>query len=281
LITTEGKVYIKRYLAGWVPRMASSMAFGVGGKVEEADDKRLQFEIGRADIAITSYDFVNDKIVFKAPLPDEFEGIIYEIGLFSQEKNALSGDYASMLIADFDPDTEDWVDPVSGNTSTYNSTNTRIGSESLRLVATAGNTSRALLQGISYDFSGNTTADRFLLAYNVSSNVASIELRLKNDDANYFTISYSPAAGYRVNGLTIGTATITGSPDWSEINMIEVRVTATGGGTATVDFDGIRIEDTDTPNPEYVMVSRELLSTPFVKEAGRIQAIEFTLDVAV
>jgi hypothetical protein len=101
------------------------------------------------------------------------------------------------------------------------------------------------------------------------------------DESNFFCFTFAPTAGYRFMNAPISAATITGVPDWGSINMLELSVTAASTGAATVDFDGLRIEDLDTPNPEYVMVSRELLTTPFVKQAGRIQAIEFALDVAI
>jgi hypothetical protein len=257
------------------------LAFGIGDKVEDVLDRKLQFEIGRADITVTAYDFVNNQLVFKAPLPDDLEGTVYEIALFSQETNSLAGDFGSVLLTSFDSDEEDWIDPTSGAASAFSTTNTRVGADSLRLVATASTTTRSVLEGVAFDFSGNTSADKFVLACNVSANVSNVKLLLKTDNSNYYTITYTPAAGYRFSGQSLGSAVPTGSPDWEDINMMEVQVTATSGGSATIDFDGIRIEDTDTPNPEYVMVSRELLSVPFVKDSGRIQAIEFAINVSV
>jgi hypothetical protein len=281
VITDEGRVYIKRYLAGWTPRIAASLAYGVGDTAESSAQKKLQFEIGRADIAITAYDFINNKLVFKAQLPDDAFGSIREIGLFSMERNALAGDGDSRLITSFDSGTENWINPATGLSSSWSTTNTRIGDDSLSLSVAASGSITAQLDGLGLDFSDNSSADRFTTAANISANVASVQVKFYTDSSNYYTITHNPTAGYRFMNYAMSAAVPTGSPSWSNINMITYTLTATSGGTATVDLDGLRLEDTDTPNPEYVMVAREVLPTPFLKEAGRSQAIEFAIDVSI
>jgi hypothetical protein len=280
VITDEGKIYIKRYLAGWVPTMANSMAFGVGDNPEVANEKKLNFEIGRTNIAVRSYDFVNDKLIFKAPLPEGIAGTIYEVALYSQEKNSLAGDYGSQLLTTFESD-DDWINPVNGNSATFSTANTRIGNDSVSLTAAASATTRARLEGISMDFSGSTMADRFMLSMNVSTNTSAVDLKFMTDNSNYYTFTFNPASGYRIQGKTLGTSVSTGNPNWSDINMLELSLTATSGGTSTLDLDGLRIEDLDSPNPEYIMIAREVLGTPFVKEENRIQDIEFAINVSL
>lgn len=281
MITTEGKLHIKRYLAGWVPRIASSISFGVGGKPEEVGDTALQFETDRADIHLVSYDFVNNKLVFKATVPESYAGTIYEIGLYSHRKNNNT-EYGSRILIDFDSVTERWYILGTGAEPTYTATNARVGTTTLELGAAASATTTARLEGIFLDMTGYSAADKFALAYQVVGNVSSLRFRLMTDATNYYEFDLgAPAAGYRVDSVTKGSATVTGTPAWEQINMAEVVLTATGGGTSTVRLDGLRIEDVDTPNPDYVMVSRELLATPYVKEAGRSQSIEFALDVSV
>jgi hypothetical protein len=268
-------------MAGWVPRIASSIAYGIGDKAEVSSDKKLQFEIGRADITITGYDFVTNKLIFKAPLPDDYDGKIHEVGLFSMEKNALAGNGDSRLISTFDSSTEEWINVATGLGATFDGSNTRVGDDSLRLSAAASGTSSAILDGIGLDLSENTSADRFTIAANVSANVSSLKLDLMTETTDYYTLTFAPTAGYRFMSAPMSAAVATGSPSWDSINMIQLRLVATAGGTATVDLDGLRLEDTDTPNPEYIMVGRELLVAPFTKEAGRSQAIEFAIDVSV
>jgi hypothetical protein len=81
--------------------------------------------------------------------------------------------------------------------------------------------------------------------------------------------------------LPKSSAVATGAPTWESITQLRVATTSTAGGAGTVDFDSIRIEDTDTLNPDYVLVAREVLTTPYVKENGKIQDVEFTIDISI
>ena len=65
------------------------------------------------------------------------------------------------------------------------------------------------------------------------------------------------------------------SPDFSTITKIGLEVTAGSGGATVVYFDGIRINDEDTFDPTYGMISRSVLGTPLVKPSGRAVDIEY------
>src|SRR6476469_6797323 len=119
MITQQGVTYIKRYLAGFVPSMAQSIAFGLGNRAESNTDTKLQFEVERVDINLTSYDFVNNKLIFKAELPDDFQGQIYEVGLFSQPSNAVAGEFGSKMLSSFDSFDEGWTVDATGVASTF------------------------------------------------------------------------------------------------------------------------------------------------------------------
>lgn len=284
MISTEGKTYIKRYIAGLSPSIAQSIAFGIGGKAEAVGDTKLQFEVDRMDILLTSYDFVANKLIFKASLPEEFVGTIYEVALFSTPSNALAGDFDSRVISTFDSQTEDWVDVGTLLESSYSTINARIGSDSLRQAPVASGTKTDILREISMDLSGYSGADKFVLAFNNGNAFAStVRIRFMTDNTNYYDaiFSTSPTTGYQVLEVAKASANAVGTPTWANITEIRAITTATAGGAAQVDFDGLRIDDSDTVNSDYVMVSRELLSSPFVKEAGRTQEIEFALDVSV
>lgn len=276
MITTAGILHIKRYMAGEVGTIASSIALGVGTSAESTSDTALDFEFERADIILTSFDFVNNRLVFKAVLDADVAGKAYEIGLWTADADDLAGAFGSKLITGFDSLTEEWTNPV------WATTTNRIGSDSLRHAPAASTTASSTLSELFLDLLGNSGADKFLLAYNNgNANCASIQVRLQTDTANYyaFTLS-SPATGYNVAEVTKGSLTTTGSPSWDNITGVEVRTTATAGGAASVEYDGLRIEDVDTTNPDYVLVAREVI-TPYTKEEGRSQEIEFYLAVNI
>lgn len=284
MITDEGKLHIKRYLAGFVPSVARSIAFGVGGKSESAADTKLQFEVGRVDITLTSYDFVNDRVVYKAELPEEFGGTIYEAAIFSEAANNAAGQFGSRVLATFDSETETWVDFTTSTAGTYTTgVFSRIDTNSLTHTPAASQTKTDILRDILLEMSGYSGADKFVFAYNVgNANTSNIQFRFYTDTTNYFTFSLgTQTAGYKVTEVAKSTAVATGTPTWDSITSISVATVSAGTGASQVQYDGIRIEDTDTVNTSYVMVARELLPAPVTKQEGKIQEIEFALDVNV
>lgn len=284
MITTDGKLHIKRFLAGQVPAIAQSIAFGVGNRAEAVGDTKLQFEAGRVDIALTSFDFVNNRLIYKAQLPDDFAGSIYEAAIFSVASDDVAGQFGSRLLASFEDDTEDWIDPATGNSASYvTAATSRIGTASMRQAPAASASETDAMNQLALDLGGYSGNDKFVFAFNVgTANTASIRFRFMTDASNYYDFLLgAQTTGYKVVEAAKSTATVTGAPKWENITEIRVITTSTAGGASAVDFDGIRIEDSDTINPNYVMVAREMLSTPFVKEEGKIQEIEFALDVNV
>jgi len=277
MLTDEGKIIVKRYLEGAVGSIALSMALGLGNRTESATDTALQFEFERADIYITSYDYANNQLVFKALLDSDISGQIYEIGLFTLETNEAAGEFGSTLISSFDSDTEEWTGNV-----TWTSTGTRIGLDSLILTPGASTTHTVTLPEIFSDLSGNSAADKFLLAFNNgNTNANTITVRLKTDASNYYSfVISSPATGYTVYEITKGALTVTGTPSWDNITTLEVAVNSKAAGASSVTLDGLRIEDVDTTNPDYVLVARKVV-TPFTKQEGKVQEAEYRLPVTI
>jgi len=277
MITTKGKQHIKRYLAHQVSDIARSISVGVGALSENVAHTALQFEMGRSDIILVSYDYVTDKVVFKASLPQEMSGKIYEVGLWSQASSTAAGQYTSKVLTSFDSVGEVW------SAGSFQTANARLGVDALRFTPAASATVTALLTDLFLDLSGNSGADTFNVAYyNANANVANFKVRFRTDASNYYTIQItSPATGYQVSTVAKSAATVTGAPSWANITSIQVEVVAGGGGSASIDFDGLRIEDTDTIDPNYVMVAREVLGAPVTKVAGRVMDIEFSLPVTV
>lgn len=283
MITSDGKTYIKRYLAQQVSSIAQSIGFGVGDKAEAVGDTKLQFEIGRSDINLVSYDFVNNKLIYKASVPDDIGGKVYEVSLFSLPSSGSQAEFASRTLSTFDSATEFWVDATSGASATYSTTNARIGLDALRHTPAASGTKTDALKDINLDLSGYSASDKFVVALNVGNAfTSSVTARFLTDTSNYYQVSFgTPTTGYKILEATKGSATVTGAPSWANITEIRVTTNSTAGGASQIDFDGLRLEDSDTVNSDDIMVSRKLLSTPFVKVDGMTQEIEFALDVTV
>lgn len=281
MITGNGKIHIKRYLAGFVPNVVQSIAYGIGTRATAGADNRLQFETGRVNLSLTTVDMAANKIIYKAQLPEYEAGRIYEVGIYSVPADMVAGEFGSRLISSFDSDSEEWTNTSDGSPAFYSNTFSRIGEDSLRHTPGASTAQTSTLTQLSMDLEGYSGSDRFVLAFNVGNeNTAGITVRFMTDSSNYYDFNMgAQTTGYKFAEWQKADAVVTGSPNWATITQIQVITTATAAGPAQVDFDGIRVEDIDTVNPEYVMISREVLGTPYIKQEGRIQEVEFALVI--
>lgn len=283
MITTDGKQHIRRYLGGFVPVLARSIAFGIGNTAETLTNESLQIETGRADIILSTYDFVSDTIVYKATVPASWVGKIYEVALYSQDADPGVLGYGSRMITTFDSDTELWL--TGGVAATYSTVNTRVGLNSVSHTPALSATTTSNLDNLGLDFSGNSGVDEFIFALNVgNANTQQVVFRFYTDASNYYTYTVTTpvqTAGYKIINLTKASAVATGAPNWASITSIQVATTSKAAGASAVDLEAIRIEDRDSTNPDYVLISRKVLTLPFTKIAGITMDIEFSLDVTL
>jgi len=254
----------------------------LGNRAESNTDTKLQFEVERVDINLTSYDFVNNKLIFKAPIPDDFSGKIYEVGIYSLAEDPNAGELASRLITTFDSGTETWLN--AGVAATFSSSNTRVGIDSLNHTPAGSGSTTSVLSGLTLDINGFAGTDVFLFAFNLgTANTSSIRFRFLTDASNYydFTVNSGMTAGYKIVSFNKSAATVTGAPSWSNIIEIQITTNSGAGGASNVDFDAIRIQDRDSTSLDYILVARKVLTTPVTSIAVQAQDLEFTLDVSV
>lgn len=279
MITTKGKLHLKRFLSMQVGTIAGSIGFGLGAVAEDVDDTRLQFEVDRQDLRLISYDYTTDRLIFKTEIPAQYAGTIYETALYNLSVDNAGG---GRLISPFDSTGfETWL--TSGSPATFTTTGSRIGSDALSHTPPTSGTTTSSLGSLAVDLSSFLSSDEFTLASNYINNfVASTSIRMMTDASNYyeFVISHK-APGYRISNFTKGSAIVTGSPDWARITYIEVSTTATSSSSADIAYDGLRIDRTANDTSELILISREVLSTPYVKENGKSQEIEFVMDVNI
>jgi hypothetical protein len=247
---------------------------GTGLTAATLNDTALEFEFDRAPVSIVSLDLTTQKIIYKATLSRLTEGAINEIGGFSfADANEVAG---ARMITSFDPDFEAW------SVGAWQTDATKVGGEALRLTPAASATSTTALTPLTLDFSEYRSIDKFSFAWNNNnSNLSSIKWRFKTDASNYYEYTGATSVGYKVGSVAKGSMTAVGSPSWSNITIIEIAVTATAGGAASVDLDGIRIESGESSNPDYLMVSRTVLGSPILKNNKTEMEIEYSLDVSI
>jgi len=275
ILTDEGKRLILRYLAGQAAGLGEAIALGVGQTPASVSDSRLTFEVERAIVTLTNADYTGNKLVFKTTLEQELVLKIYESGLWSTTLNTSNTDNDSRLLTTFDTNTEEW------NNVSLENTIARTSADAVTVAAAANATTSTRLD-VEMDLSGYSNNDVFLLAFQkTSSNITDISLTFENETGNSFSLNKSITSlpvDYNVLSFRKGDFIANGPISWDFITKFGVDVKA-GASGGNVVLDAIRIEDTDTVNPDHVLVSRSVLSTPLVKTSIAPMDIEYVLEI--
>lgn len=295
LLTTAGKRIMASFMAGLTGRWAGAIAVGASGASVGATGTRLNYEWGRVEIDSSAVSYGqgatgSHRLIFKGTLDSSYSGKIYELGVFPQLINAGAGVGQSQNIA-FGGSDDPWQEYVTGTgwttiSTAFDTTVNRVGSDAALLTAAASTQKRYRISGISVDLSTYSTADLINFAFqNNTNNPTVLNILMATDDSNYFISSVTPATwlgtvgSYKSNTLTKANFTTVGSPDWASITSIEFQITAPGGGAVNLYLDGIRIEDTDTLNPDFALISHSVLASPVTKVAGTMLDVEYYVDV--
>jgi hypothetical protein len=285
VITKYGKRFLTSFIAGRDSFQSKSMAFGIDSTAAQDTNTRLGFEFYRTPVLFGSTDIqtLNDtstySVVYKATIPQDVSGYITEVGLYPEFKESLSS-YDSKFIADFDNQL-DWT-----NTPLITSTDARVG-EYLLSMSSNGTSAKEYKTNVqSIDLSGYSVNDTLRLAYvKNDSNLQNIIIKFYSSATDYYSVTITPESGtgYKLSAnITIDNLfsnASTANVDPSNINQIGIVVTPVSGQSTSVGLDALRVNDEDTFNPEFGLISRSVLSTPLVKLAGRQVDVEYRLDL--
>jgi hypothetical protein len=217
--------------------------------------------------------------VYKATIPQDVVGYITEVGLYPEYKESLAS-YDSKFIADFDNQL-DWT-----NAPSITTTDARVGQYLLSMSSdgTSLKEYKANIQPI--DLSGYSVNDTLKLAYvKNDANLQNIVIKLYSSTLDYYSVTIIPDSGtgykmssdIKIENLFLNASTLNVDP--SNINQIGVTITPVSGQSTTVGLDALRINDEDTFDPNFGLISRSVLSTPLVKLAGRQVDVEYRLDL--
>jgi hypothetical protein len=231
-------------------------------------------------VSLSSVDFINNRIVFKGTLNQGLTGKIYEAGLFSDATTGDSRGYNSRLLFAFGNAA---VEPWSGGT--YDATNNRLSPNALRVTASASGSSTATLNNVSLDLSGYSSSDIFKIAYRpTTAFVTNFKIRfLDADPSSYYETTIVPTGtNYQISTFNRSNLTKVGTTaDLANVAGVSLVVNASSGGTGTVDFDSMRVEDMDTLDNTNILISRTVLGTQIVKDDIVPMEVEYSLDVSV
>lgn len=311
MITKFGKRFLTSYLAGNVAFNSKDIAIGIGSTAADTNgnDTRLEFEFYRVPVTFGSIDIQTNEtgspilardgvttipayssiyyVIYKATIPQDISGVISEIGLYPGSRTSLSS-YDSKFITSFENNLN-WLNGITSPSIKYNSTSpaflSKIG-ESMVQFDVPVNTAKEYKTDISvFDISGYSSNDSITLAYKkADENVSKIRVKLYSSDTQYCYVDFTPTSGTGDKIQSIPLSTLFGnisatSPDLTKITQVGVEVTAGSGGSTTVYFDGLRINDEDTFDPTFGLISRSVLSTPLQKASGRQVDIEYKIKL--
>jgi hypothetical protein len=285
VITKYGKRFLTNFLAGRDSFSSKSMAFGIDSTSALDTNTRLGFEFYKTPVLFGSTDIqtLNDittySIVYKATIPQDVAGYITEVGLYPEYKESLSS-YDSKFIADFDNQL-DWT-----NTPLITTTSARVGQYLLNMSSNGTSAKEYKTNVQAIDLSGYSVNDTLKLAYVKNDvNLQNIIIKFYSSPLDYYSVTVSPESGtgYKISSdipldnLFSSSSTLNVDP--SNINQIGITITPVSGQSTSAGLDALRINDEDTFDPNFGLISRSVLSTPLVKLAGRQVDVEYRLDL--
>lgn len=296
LITKFGKRFITTYLAGNVSFVEKDLAVGIGNATDLAladTNTRLAFEFYRLPSSFGTVDIFTSgtttySVVYKSTIPQDVAGIIKEIGLYPKNRTSVNN-YDSRYLSDFENNRE-WYDAsnITINPELVTSPTPRIGERMIELKFNVGDTTsttREFKYNIgSFDMSGYSVNDNVVLAFNrANTNSNRIRIKFYSSPTSYVYGDITPAiVGDDIEPISMSSilSNQVGTPDVSAISSIGIEVRrASAASAATIYLDGLRINDQDTFDPTFGLISRSILSSPITKVAGRPLDIEYKITI--
>lgn len=295
MITKFGKRFLTTYLAGNADFNNKTLALGIANSTDYAEsdsNSRLGFEFYRLPVDFGSVDIqpVGDgtfsyTVVYKATIPQDIIGTIKEVGLYSSGRKSTNN-FDSKFLSTFENNL-DWFYSDLTNAVYVNSSDSRVGSGMLKLDFTNSSTTTNELytKTSTIDISGYSANDTLTLAYNkVDTNLSKIRVKFYSSDTDYYYGDITPSSGTGNKIQSISMALVfsnyVGAPIASSISKIGIEITRSSTSSPSIIYlDGLRINDEDTFDATFGMISRSVLSSPITKIAGRQIDIEFRLNL--
>lgn len=306
MITKFGKRFLISYLSGNNSFLSKELALGIGSTAPNAkgNDTKLEFEFYRLPVELSSFNILQTGvdidgdpvfdyfITYKSTIPQDVSGVVSEIGLYPGDRTSFNN-FDSKFITSFTNEFN-WfsgsTNPISqGNTIDSNGNYTflsKVSDSMIKVDVTSGQTKEYINSLISDDISGYSINDTISIAYKkADNNVSKIRVKFYSSNLAYYYVDFTPESGTGDKIQTLSLSNLFSNytaapnlPDPSSIIKIGVETTASGGNT-TVYFDAIRINDEDTFDPTYGLISRSILTTPLIKKPGRPVDIEYKLQL--
>jgi hypothetical protein len=290
IITLYGKRFLTNFIAGNITDSEKDIAFGIDSTAATQLDTRLGFEFYRLPVEFGSTDIYSDEngikyfVVYKTVLPVDVAGAIKEIGTYPSRRTS-SNSFDSKFISDFS-DAFAWKDSSLFNPE-ISTTGALVGEDVLNFVSGIGTEKEYTCTINETDFSGYSVNDSIRLSYYKNdNNLEKIKIRFYSSDIAYYEVEVidNTGTGNKISDDILLSVLYAGAnsenPDISKINKIGIVVVPKSGVQSTVGMDGLRINDEDSFDPTYGLISRSVLSTPLVKTIGRLVDVEYRMELS-
>ena len=289
VITKFGKRFITNFIAGNINTAKKDISIGIDSTSATENDTRLGFEFYRLPVTIGSTDIQTDglgattyAVVYKTTLPQDIAGQINEIGLYPSLRSSTNN-YDSKFISSFS-DNLSWY-TSTGENPTYSTTGTRIGDNVLTLSSDSGSSKTYTSDIPNIDLNGYSINDTVTFAYYKNdNNLQKIRIKFHSSPTSYLWADITPPSGLGyIISTDIPMSTFynneVNSPDKSSITKISIEIHPTTGNTTSIGADGWRLNDEDTFDPAFGLISRTALDNPLVKYTGRTVDVEYRLEM--
>lgn len=303
ILTKFGKRFLTNYLAGVTSFNSKNIVIGIGDNAATVDDNRLDFEFYSAPVDISSPNIQTDPItgittysvIYKTSLPNDVVGVIKEVGLFPAQSSTKT-DYSDRYISSFE-NALPWTDSSGNNPVLVTSPAPRLGSYLFQITSPAV-TSPSTYSTKEYSFntdfnlSGYSIYDSLTLAFRqLDTNLDYVYIRFYSGTEDYFETRIlgdssitSPQTPNKIKSKTLSelfsSSYKLGSPDSTSINKILVGVKSKTISGTTVYMDGLKINDEDSFDPIYGLISRSVLANSITKYSGSQMDIEYNLGLS-
>jgi len=292
VITDAGYSIIRNYLAGRAANWAGSIAVGaLNNESPQSTDTQLEFQTARLPVSLLAVD--GNEIIMSAELTEEFEGRIFELGIFPSAINEAASGYDGSLITNF---SETWEDGFGTplDSSYYDGDEDTFGGRvGYRNIIIDDNISYAVYEN-TIDITGYSDFDSISILYRIDDAGDDRTIRINFYDDQLPTpgvrsadfVCDASSTGYKTTSKLIGVFTETGNFN-GQVSKIELENVDILSGNATVYLDSIKIDDLDTNNPNFALVSRALVGSVggnayndyFQKVSGSNLTIEYRMAV--
>lgn len=203
MITDSGKQLVARYLAGISENFAEAIGIGIGSTSPSASDSQLDFEIEKFNISVRHIG-ANNRLIFKCSIPSEMQGEIYEVGLFSYNKNPASGVFSGENLAFFVA-SEGWTSKSGDVNSSFSNSNSRFGGQTI-----AQQQGSEFVLNRNFNLSGYSTQDTFKVSGTLASTFTPINISAYSVSSGVATVTVSSHPFSAGDNIVISGSSLTG-----------------------------------------------------------------------